>query len=61
MRPSVVFELRQELERLDKCDKVLTMLLHHHESQAKHGSVPVSSAWHKKLCEAIWDAKGKRW
>lgn len=53
-------ELVCELERLKKCDEVLTILLRHHLSQAKRPEA-LTLKWHNHLCDLIWDAKGKHW
>jgi len=55
VRSTVAQELRRELERMERCDEVLTILLHHHRSQSKPGMPPVSKEWHKDLADKISD------
>lgn len=38
---------------MERCDEVLTILLHHHRSQSKPGMPPVSREWHKDLADKI--------
>ena len=58
MKP-MLQEFKRELERLERCEEVLTILLHHHRSQSKPGIPPVSREWHKDLANKISDALGE--
>jgi hypothetical protein len=54
MRSSEVLrELKTELERIERCDEVLTLLLYHHRSQAKPHTPPVTKAWHLTIVDKI--------
>jgi hypothetical protein len=50
-----VKELLGELQRLEKCDEVLTHLFFHHRSQAKSPEVNTAE-YHRKLCMLIMEA-----
>jgi hypothetical protein len=55
---SSVEELVNELLRLEECDKVLSQLFFHHQSQSKHPEVNTVK-YHRELCDKIQKAKGK--
>jgi hypothetical protein len=55
MKP-LIKELVSDLIRLDRCDEVLLILLHHHKAQEKHPSI-TTSEWHRELVRKIEETR----